>query len=114
MIGAWVKGPVGVAGDDVCRRIRWLISKVLAVVGIEKDSGGWRTLYRDPADGRYWLLSYPQGELQGGGPEALKNVSPTDAELKNRYISPEKWEARVAEDRRRRNIRIISPIPPEE
>jgi hypothetical protein len=114
LTGAWIKNASGIQGDETCLRIRWLISEVLKIVGIEKDSGGWETLYRDPADGRYWLQWYPQGEYQGGGPPALKNILLTDADLQNRFVSPEKWKIQTEEFRRERNIQIISSEGPSE
>ncbi|MEM7379742.1 MAG: Imm27 family immunity protein [Bacteroidota bacterium] len=29
---------------------------------------------KDPYDNRYWELSYPQGNLHGGGPPSLINL----------------------------------------
>ncbi len=34
-------------------------------------TGDWRILYQDGQTGEYWELSYPQGEMQGGGPRRL-------------------------------------------
>ena len=111
LVGAWIKGPSGIQGDDACQRIRWLVSEVLTAVGIDKDSGGWETLYRDPADRRYWLLCYPEGERQGGGPPTLRNISLTAEELEKRFVSAEEWKAQTEQFRRERNIRIINPKP---
>lgn len=109
LVGAWIKGPSGIQGDGTCQRIRWLVSEVLKIVGIEKNSGGWETLYQDPADKRYWLLWYPQGENQGGGPPALKHLSLTTEELKKRFVSSDEWKAQTEQFRLERNIRIINP-----
>jgi hypothetical protein len=56
-----------VVGNAVCDRIEQLISQHL----IKVAGGGWETLYQDPYDGRYWELTYPQGEMHGGGPPRL-------------------------------------------
>jgi hypothetical protein len=37
--------------------------------------GGWEALYQDPEDGRFWELHFPNGEMQGGGPAALRVLS---------------------------------------
>jgi hypothetical protein len=70
LTGQWVlKGGRPVA-DDVCKRILALTRSQLVEIG--RDASGWNTLYRDPTDGRYWELVYPQGEPQGGGPPELR------------------------------------------
>jgi len=53
--------------NAVCDRIELLVSQHLTKVA----GGGWETLYQDPDDGRYWELTYPQGEMHGGGPPRL-------------------------------------------
>ena len=40
-------------------------------------------LYRDPGDGRYWELAYPNGEMHGGGPPSL--IMLTEQEAKTKY-----------------------------
>jgi len=35
---------------------------------------GWGALYKDPKDNRFWELTYPKSEMQGGGPPLLKNI----------------------------------------
>lgn len=110
LVGGAIKTEGGIDADAVSQRIIWLISEVLKIVGIEKDSGGWETLYRDPADGRYWLLWYPQGEYHGGGSPALKNLVLTAEEVAGRFVPPEKWKVETAKFMRERNIRIIPPV----
>lgn len=61
------------------KRIDWLKDNVLKRIGPSEASGGWRILYQDPGDGRYWELLYLQSELQGGGPPTLRLVSDSDA-----------------------------------
>lgn len=65
----------GVArADKVCQRIEHLIADVFTKVA----DGNWEVLYRDPADGRFWELTWPQSHLHGGGPPQLQQL---DAEL---------------------------------
>jgi hypothetical protein len=75
--GAWTESDGAVASDEAARRIDWLVNQYLKRIG---DGGDGRTtLYPDPADGRYWELTYPLSELHGGGPPQLAAISPTDA-----------------------------------
>ena len=69
-----------IVADDVCDRITSLVESELLHIATSKD--GWEKLYRDPVDGRYWELPYPQGELQGGDPDALLLVEPGQARKK--------------------------------
>lgn len=65
-------------------RIEWLVKHYLKKVGVSKESGAWEILYQDPFDGRYWLKTYPQSEMHGGGPPALIQVNESDAKTKYR------------------------------
>jgi hypothetical protein len=38
------------------------------------DWRGWESLYEDPTDGRYWELTFPHGEMHGGGPPELRYI----------------------------------------
>ena len=42
-------------------------------------------LFRDPEDDRYWELTYPKGELQGGGPPRLTMLTPEKAHAKYEF-----------------------------
>lgn len=66
--------------DEVTLRIHALISSYL--VKLATDRTGWEVLYRDPEDGRLWELSYPQGNLNGGGSPMLKVISIQDAQIR--------------------------------
>jgi hypothetical protein len=68
IIGSWVMVNGRMTEDDTSHRISSLIKTELQHVATTKD--GWEKLYRD-RDGRYWELTYPQSEMQGGGPPAL-------------------------------------------
>jgi len=72
--GEIVRGPVAL-------RIDHLIAHDLIEIG--SGDGGWSTLYRDPADGRYWELTYPMSYMHGGGPRSLTLVS--DAVAAQKY-----------------------------
>jgi hypothetical protein len=63
--------------DAAWRRIRWLAANALERVAMRE--GGWAVLYRDPADGRLWELTFPQGTLLDGGPPRLETISPDGA-----------------------------------
>jgi hypothetical protein len=69
LISSWVMKDGLVVEDEVCIRIRALIESELLRIANSKD--GWEVLYKDSSDGRYWELTYPRGEMQGGGPIAL-------------------------------------------
>ena len=92
---------------DVWDRINWLTGEVLVLIGIEKV-GGWEKLYRDPGDGRCWLLTYPFGELQGGGPPSLICKQFSESEIKSDFLSPAEWDAHMEQSMRDRNIKFIS------
>jgi hypothetical protein len=52
---------------------------------VSPDWSGWEILYRDRHDGRLWELTFPQSELQGGGPRKLSHVTAFDAQLKYNF-----------------------------
>lgn len=66
--------------DETCQRITDMTAGYLIELG--RDSSGWETLYRDPHDGRFWELTYPESELQGGGPPQLRYLPEEAAKLK--------------------------------
>lgn len=59
------------------KRIHVLTRSHLAEVA--RDASGWNVLYRDPLDGRYWEMTYPHGEMHGGGPPRLLCLALDDA-----------------------------------
>jgi hypothetical protein len=80
LTGRWIVCDGRTTADDVCQRIVALTKSHL--VQVAKDESGWNLLYRDPKDGRLWELSYPQGELHGGGPPQLEHVTKAQAKRK--------------------------------
>ena len=77
LIGKWEQSGNGLVADGVCRRIEQLVA--VHLIRVCDDSSGWQTLYQDPNDKRYWVLSYPGSEMHGGGPPVLVAVSPDEA-----------------------------------
>jgi hypothetical protein len=79
--GDWiVQKDRSIIADATEQRIEWLTKQKLRYIA--KDSSGWETLYRDPLDGRLWELTYPQNEMNGGGPSRLHVVSRDEATTK--------------------------------
>jgi hypothetical protein len=81
LVGTWEEPAPGALHDEVDRRILWLVSRRLTLLGV--GEGGWRQLYRDPRDGRLWELTFPHGSLHGGGPRLLVRVD--EAAARERY-----------------------------
>lgn len=80
LTGHWILQDGRPVADDVCKRILALTNSHLVEVG--GDASGWNALYRDPNDGRYWELIYPQSELQGSGPPRLRWLTAEEATQK--------------------------------
>jgi len=72
IVGKWTFEKGQMLADENCKRIEWLLEHSL--VKISSTEGGWTTIYESPDDGCYWQLTYPNGEMQGGGPPMLKRV----------------------------------------
>jgi len=51
------------------------------LINLGHDPSGWNTLYRDPSDNSLWEVTYPHGEMHGGGPRELKSITPDQALL---------------------------------
>jgi len=75
--GKWLESENGVINDENGKRIEYLTDHYLEK--IDTDSSGWNILYKDPADGRLWIKTYPNSEMHGGGPPQLKQISLTEA-----------------------------------
>jgi hypothetical protein len=80
LAGAWDDVHHGESGDEVDRRIFWLVRHRLRPHG--SANGGWDQLFVDPRDGRYWELTFPRGTLFGGGPRQLTHLTPEAARAK--------------------------------
>jgi hypothetical protein len=80
--GSWTFDGTANHADAVCERIVWLTTKHLRKLASSPQWGDWEVLFLDPDDGRLWELSYPQGELQGGGPPQLQVVDENVARSK--------------------------------
>jgi hypothetical protein len=64
----------------------WNRIELLATSYLEKiAANSWETLFRDPGDGRYWEHTYPQSEVQGGGPPRLSLLSVEKAHAKYEF-----------------------------
>jgi len=70
--GKWIFENSEVREDETCKRIKALVNNHLTEIG--STMSGWKMLFIDPDDNRYWELSYPQGNLHGGGPPCLINL----------------------------------------
>lgn len=86
LVGAWILKDGKPAIDAVADRIDQLTGSHLRLVATDTD--GWSKLYRDPADGRYWELTYPHGEMHGGGPTRLAVISREDASFRYHLREP--------------------------
>lgn len=81
LVGHWRMVGDVMTQDAVCERIQWLTDSVLQELSV--DGSNWSALYRDPSDNRLWELTYPQGQMHGGGPPKLHVVC--DVEARQRY-----------------------------
>lgn len=75
LVGNWIEAGGNVRTDAVCERIHRLTSGQLELVQDHPKSGGWKQLFRDGVDGRFWERTYPHSELHGGGPPTLRWIS---------------------------------------
>jgi hypothetical protein len=85
--GTWLARDGRVVADAACKRIEWLTKNRLEKIGA--DSSGWDVLYRDPRDGRWWELTYPQSHRHGGGPPMLVAIPGATAQSKYGVQLPE-------------------------
>jgi hypothetical protein len=77
LVGQWVHKGRKLVADPIAERIEELVSEHLVLLSARVS--GWDELYRDPATGQLWELTWPQSELQGGGPPRLTRISTADA-----------------------------------
>jgi hypothetical protein len=71
----WTPRPDGrmVAEGDAGTINDWLATKL-----VKLKIGDWRILYRHRETSQLWELSYPMGEMHGGGPRLLSCLAITD------------------------------------
>lgn len=70
--GQWLLVDGKMVKDEVSKRIETLVERYLK--RISADKSGWNILFRDPADDRYWELTYLDSEMHGGGPPRLSVI----------------------------------------
>lgn len=70
--GEWMLENGILIANDVTIRIQNLVQNHLIKVNTSKS--GWEVLYQDPDDERFWLLSYNESHLHGGGAPKLTNI----------------------------------------
>jgi hypothetical protein len=74
LMGRWVVDPKGnVVADELEEQIQEIVRDHLTRIGDREN--GWTTLYRNPSDGSYWELTFPESQLQGGGPSKLTRIA---------------------------------------
>jgi hypothetical protein len=83
LVGGWETISGSPRADAVANRINELTRTYLTRVAVSQD--GWESLYRDPQDLRLWELTYPHGEMHGGGPAMLKVLSVQEAREKYKF-----------------------------
>lgn len=71
--GGWETESGVMVEDYNTRRVLFIVRNLLNEVGT--DSTGWRTLYQDRSDGRYWELTYNHSDTHGGGAPLLRCIS---------------------------------------
>jgi hypothetical protein len=81
--GAWHEEGSGVVANEVCVRIQWLVENSFKEIA----SLNWETVYQDINDSRFWLLTYPQSNMHGGGPPSINII--TNSQVKEKLQSVE-------------------------
>jgi len=83
IVGEWTEAADGsVVQNSACDRIQWLTESYFEQIAVDGDN--WCALYRDPEEGAYWELTYPQSHMHGGGPPALNRITEHLAQKKYR------------------------------
>lgn len=52
-------------------------------IEVATDESGWETLYQDKASKEFWVRTFPDSQLHGGGLPLLTMLS--ESEAKNRF-----------------------------
>jgi hypothetical protein len=77
LLGQWLFENGSMQKDATTIRIESLLENYLKLVA--RNSSGWDALFSDPNDGRFWELTFPFSEMQGGGPPCLTAISLEEA-----------------------------------
>jgi Immunity protein 27 len=80
LVGSWILSEGRMVEDQTASLIRDLTEKRFRRIALAPS--GWETLYQDPEDDRFWELHFPRGEMQGGGPAALRVLGSQAAAVK--------------------------------
>jgi len=80
LVGQWFFENGSLKKDATTIRVESLVETYLQLV--TKSRLGWDTLFIDPYDGRYWELTFPFSQMQGGGPPCLTSISLEEVERK--------------------------------
>ncbi|MBK3660894.1 hypothetical protein JJE66_06470 [Bradyrhizobium diazoefficiens] len=71
------KGPIVI--DEGHPNFDEMLSRLVPV-----KTSNWAVLYQD-ANGTLWDVTFPQGELQGGGPRRLRRLPDTNPDVWDPY-----------------------------
>jgi hypothetical protein len=82
--GKWIFDGQRLVADEVCKQIDALL-RTLTPCGSSDD--GWTKLYRDTEGGTFWELTYPYGEMHGGGPPRLESLSSEEMRLRHSDVN---------------------------
>ncbi len=80
LVGSWTLIEGRMVEDEASVLIRQLTANRFQRIALA--ASGWEILYQDPQDQRFWELYFPHGDMQGGGPMALRVLSDEAAKLK--------------------------------
>ena len=84
LVGKWeIDSSGNMTSNEACGRIDWLVKNLLVFVTYIQGSQTAEELYKNPKDGSYWELIYPNWGAHGGGPPNLFKL--TDVEAKSKY-----------------------------
>lgn len=50
-------------------------------IELATDDTGWETLYQCKATGEYWVKTYPNSEMHGGGEAQVTKISKSEAKV---------------------------------
>jgi hypothetical protein len=82
LVGKWIFRDNQTTADATTDRIHWLMKNSLTKVA----DANWSNLWQDPADSRYFELTFPEGQMHGGGPPKLSHL--TEKEARRKYTLP--------------------------